>query len=59
MRPGVHKFLNELKDFYEIVIFTASVQDYADWIIDSIDQQCFVSQRLYRHYCVYEDGMYM
>ena len=59
MRPGLNKFLVGLKDYYEIVIFTASVQDYADWIIDQIDEECFVSARLYRHFCIYEDGMFM
>ena len=59
MRPGVNRFLSGLKDFYEIVIFTASVQDYADWIINQIDVEGLVEHRLYRHFTRYQDGMFM
>ncbi|CDW79519.1 nli interacting factor-like phosphatase family protein [Stylonychia lemnae] len=39
VRPGVNKFLTELSQYYEIVIFTAALQDYADWILNSIDRR--------------------
>jgi CTD small phosphatase-like protein 2 len=32
--PGVSDFLFEMSKYYEIVIFTAAMQDYADWVID-------------------------
>lgn len=48
VRPYCNKFLTELSKFYEIVIFTAAMQDYADWIIDGIDQRGSVKHRLYR-----------
>ena len=34
IRPFCKQFLNELSHFYEVVIFTAGVQEYADWVID-------------------------
>lgn len=34
--------------YYEIVIFTAAMQDYADAIIDNIDPKGYISHRLYR-----------
>ena len=34
VRPGLNKFLTELSQHYEIVIFTAALQDYADWILN-------------------------
>lgn len=37
-----------MKEFYEIVVFTAATQDYADWILDVIDQKKCISHRLYR-----------
>jgi TFIIF-interacting CTD phosphatase-like protein len=37
VRPGVNQFLKELKDEFELVLFTASVKEYADWILDQID----------------------
>ena len=30
IRPGTEKFLEEMSKYYEVVIFTASVKDYAD-----------------------------
>ena len=37
IRPGVANFLQLMNKFYEVVIFTAAMQDYADWVIDQID----------------------
>lgn len=34
VRPGVSKFLQELSQHYEIVVFTAALQEYADWILN-------------------------
>eukprot|EP00347_Sterkiella_histriomuscorum_P017606 403348696 len=51
VRPGLNKFLSELSQYYEIVIFTAALQDYADWILNSIDRKKVISHRLYRQHC--------
>jgi CTD small phosphatase-like protein 2 len=48
VRPGVSKFLSELSLYYEIVIFTAALSEYADWILNQIDQKKNISHRLYR-----------
>ena len=37
VRPFCVEFLAELSQYYEIVVFTAGVQEYADWVIDQID----------------------
>lgn len=37
IRPFCNKFLTELSDYYEIIIFTAATQNYADWIVNGID----------------------
>jgi TFIIF-interacting CTD phosphatase-like protein len=34
--------------FYEVVIFTAALQDYADQVIDQIDVNRNIKYRLYR-----------
>lgn len=34
IRPGAREFLIEMGQYYEIVIFTAAMQDYADYILD-------------------------
>ena len=48
-RPGIIKFLTEIKNMYEIGIFTSSAQDYADLIIDKISKNLF-DFRLYRQH---------
>jgi len=48
VRPYCNKFLNELSKYYEIVIYTAAMQDYADWIIMGIDSKEVIKHRLYR-----------
>lgn len=50
VRPFADKFLQQLSLHYEIVIFTASVQDYADHIIDQLDEGNWISHRLYREH---------
>ena len=39
-----------MSQLYEIVIFTAAMQDYADWVLDSIDKEKRISYRLYRQH---------
>lgn len=34
VRPGAMEFLVEMAKYYEVVIFTAAMQDYADSVID-------------------------
>ena len=48
IRPGAIKFLSELSQYYELVIFTAAMPDYADWILDNVDRHNNISFRLYR-----------
>lgn len=50
IRPGCDTFLKEMSELYEVVIFTAAMQDYADWVLDSIDAKKRISYRLYRQH---------
>lgn len=34
IRPFCNEFLSEMAQYYEVVIFTAGVKEYADWVID-------------------------
>ena len=45
--------------YYEIVIFTAAVKDYADWIIDRLDEQKVISYRLYRCSTTEQNGIFL
>lgn len=37
-----------MSKYYELVIFTAALQDYADFILDIIDSKKLIASRLYR-----------
>jgi CTD small phosphatase-like protein 2 len=38
----------DLGGLFEIVVFTAAIQDYADFILDIVDSKRVVKARLYR-----------
>ena len=45
------KFLEQLSDYFEIVVFTAAMPDYADWILDNLDRdRKTIAHRLYRQH---------
>ena len=50
IRPGAHEFLRQMSRAYEVVIFTAAMQDYADWVLDQLDTEDLISFRLYRQH---------
>lgn len=52
VRPGSEEFLQEMSRYYEIVVFTAATQDYADWVLDQIDTQSLIKYRLYRQHAI-------
>eukprot|EP00826_Nyctotherus_ovalis_P038571 TRINITY_DN3620_c0_g5_i1.p2 TRINITY_DN3620_c0_g5~~TRINITY_DN3620_c0_g5_i1.p2 ORF type:complete len:175 (-),score=40.94 TRINITY_DN3620_c0_g5_i1:150-674(-) len=56
VRPGANQFLKVLSKYYEIVVFTAALQDYADWAIDYIDPDGCVKYRLYRQHTTFSGG---
>ena len=55
-RPKVDYFLEKVGELFEVVIFTASLQRYADPIIDRLDINYVVTQRLYRQHCTSLSG---
>ena len=60
IRPNCITFLKTLSQYFEIVIFTAASQDYADWILDVLDSEHkYISHRLYRQHTQYDDGVYV
>lgn len=50
-RPGLDQFLHEMAKHYELVVFTAGTQEYADEVLDRIDKDGLISHRLYRQHC--------
>jgi Dullard-like phosphatase family protein len=58
IRPGAQQFLEEMYKYYEIVVFTAGMKDYADWVLDQLDTENHIKFRLYRHH-VRQNGVYL
>ncbi|KAJ3236622.1 Carboxy-terminal domain RNA polymerase II polypeptide A small phosphatase 1 [Chytriomyces hyalinus] len=51
VRPYVQMFLEKLGDEFEIVVFTASVPEYANAVLNRIDPGRRIRHRLYREHC--------
>ena len=52
IRPGAEEFIKDLSDYYEIIIFTAALQNYADLIISGLDPDNVISYKLYRQHTI-------
>ncbi|ODQ54249.1 hypothetical protein SAICODRAFT_55049 [Saitoella complicata NRRL Y-17804] len=58
-RPHCDYFLKKVCAWYNVVIFTASVQEYADPVIDWLEQNGkLFTARYYRQHCTFENGAY-
>ena len=58
-RPFVDEFLNEMSKIYEIVVFTASISQYANPLLDRLDNNNYIKYRLFREHCVSNRGLYI
>jgi len=58
-RPGLEVFLKEMAQVYELVVFTASISEYASPVIDQLDKIGIVAGRLYREHCTLRDGHFV
>ena len=59
-RPHCDDFLRNVCKWYNLVVFTASVQEYADPVIDWLEQERkYFSGRYYRQHCTYRNGAYI
>ena len=59
IRPGVKEFLRKMNKIYEIIIFTASIEEYAKPLINLIDQKNICSYKLYREQCTFDKTTYI
>jgi Dullard-like phosphatase family protein len=60
MRPGLYKFLKNVGSKYELIIFTAGTQEYADPILDVIEKnEKFFAKRLYRQHTIFMNNTYI
>ena len=51
VRPGAQDFLENVSTIFEIVIFTASLSEYANPLLDFVDKNKKCKYRLYREHC--------
>ncbi|GAB1216019.1 hypothetical protein ATERTT37_005219 [Aspergillus terreus] len=59
-RPHCDEFLRKICKWYKLVIFTASVQEYADPVIDWLEQERkYFQARYYRQHCTFRNGAYI
>jgi TFIIF-interacting CTD phosphatase-like protein len=50
IRPFYDECMENLANYYEIVVFTAAEQEYADAILDVLDTENLINHRLYRQH---------
>jgi carboxy-terminal domain RNA polymerase II polypeptide A small phosphatase len=58
-RPGVDEFLRRVGEYYEVIVYTASLSKYADPLLDQLDVGNVISKRLFRENCVFHEGHYV
>ena len=51
IRPYTEQFLAEIANYYDVVVFTSSIPEYAGYVIDKIDKYHVVKGRLFRADC--------
>ena len=57
VRPGVMEFLEAVDKYYELIIFTCATQEYANLLIDAIEEnKIYFEHRLYRQHTVIIDN---
>lgn len=58
-RPYVDTFLERMAKHYELVVFTASISQYANPLLDQLDKAHLITHRLFREHCVHANGLYI
>ncbi len=60
IRPYCIQFLENVSQLYEIVVFTAAMQDYANWVIDNLDPlNKLIRHRLFRQHTIKMDNVHI
>eukprot|EP00545_Synedropsis_sp_CCMP1620_P007359 CAMPEP_0119021774 /NCGR_PEP_ID=MMETSP1176-20130426/26664_1 /TAXON_ID=265551 /ORGANISM="Synedropsis recta cf, Strain CCMP1620" /LENGTH=417 /DNA_ID=CAMNT_0006976457 /DNA_START=77 /DNA_END=1327 /DNA_ORIENTATION=+ len=58
-RPGVDKFLHTMAQYYEIVLYSPSIDAVADPVVTSLDKTGCIMHRLYRDATHYKNGTHV
>ncbi|KAH6655485.1 NLI interacting factor-like phosphatase-domain-containing protein [Truncatella angustata] len=59
-RPHCDEFLRKISKWFNLVVFTASVQEYADPVIDWLEsERKYFTARYYRQHCTFRHGAFI
>ena len=59
-RPYIYEFLKEMSKLFVVYIFTASIREYADPLLNELDKDKIIKKRLFRDSCTISDkGKYV
>ena len=59
VRPGAVQFIEELSEYYELVIYTASLSKYAEPLMKILDTGEWCSTLLFREHCTFYNGIFV
>ena len=59
VRPYADYFLTEMGKYFEIVIFTAAAEDYADIVLNELDKNKSIDYKLYRKHTEQINGVFI
>jgi len=59
IRPGTEEFLARMGELFEVVVFTASLSEYAEPLVKVLDTTNVVSYLLFRQHCTPLNGIYV
>ena len=57
VRPGITEFLDEMNKYYELIIFTGSIEDYANLLIE--ENKIYFEHRLFREHMIIIDNEFV
>ena len=57
IRPNAEDFLETMSNHFELVVFTAAMREYADFVLNRLDYNNRISHRLYRDHTFNENGI--
>ena len=59
VRPYADYFLSEMGKYFEIVIFTAAAEDYADIVLNELDKNNAINYKLYQKHTEQINGVFI
>ena len=57
IRPGTTKFLDDISEYYELIVFNEGEQKYTDLLIDSLEEnKIYFEHRFYRQHVIIDNN---